>query len=243
MASASSARKPAIITCVVVVALLLVGFVVYKATLSMGSGYYLGRAIVEMRTHHPDAAMAHLNKAILLNPQNAPAYTLRAELEYENGDIDAEIADLDHVIELKPRDDAAFSSRSIAKTAKNDIPAALADAKKAIEINPKYARHYGNLGWVELFARQPKESIAASLKGLELDSTQVWMNSNLAHAYLLDGQFEKAKDIYLKYWNDDIEQGGTFGEAVQSDFKELRKAGITSPDMDRMEKLFPVKQQ
>ena len=109
-----------------------------------------------------------------------------------------------------------------------DIP----EYKKAL------AGTLGNLALTELFAHHPKEAIAAATRALELDPSQTWIKTNLAHGLLFDGQYAKALAIYTE--NKDVKlpnQGNqTFAAIVLDDFRQFRAKGITHPDMDKIEK-------
>ena len=58
---------------------------------------------------------------------------------------------------------------------------------------------YGNIAFAELFNLHAKDAIISSLHGLKVDSTQLWLNINLSHSYILNNQFKKAREIYIKY--------------------------------------------
>ena len=63
------------------------------------------------------------------------------------------------------------------------------------------------------------------MKALELSpDDSVLIKGNLAHAYLLDNQFEKAKAIYLENKNAKLDEERSFSHAVLDDFKELEEA-------------------
>ena len=75
-------------------------------------------------------------------------------------------------------------------------------------------------------------SIEASIKGLELDNSAIWMRCNLAIAYLHNGNFEVAKREYLK--TVEIIASGTYSDGYSdkkvlpdelclADLKEARK--------------------
>jgi hypothetical protein len=97
-----------------------------------------------------------------------------------------------------------------------------------------------NLAWFQLFNRKPREAIAASLKALELSPDDaIMIKTNLAHGYLFDNQFDKAKTIYLENKNAKIaDDKRSFSQAVRDDFKEFREAGITHPDMEKIQALL-----
>ena len=114
------------------------------------------------------------------------------------------------------------------------------DVQNAIGLTSKGWDYYLSLAWYHFFDRNPREAIAASLKALELSPHNAAMiKVTLAHSYLFDNQFEKAKAIYLENKNTKLrDDERTFSQAVLDDFKELQEAGITHPDMEKIKALF-----
>jgi len=115
-----------------------------------------------------------------------------------------------------------------------------ADIKNAIGLTSKGWDYYLSLAWYHLFDRNPREAIAASLKALELSPHNAAMiKVTLAHSYLFDNQFDKAKAIYFENKNSKLrDDERTFSQAVLDDFKELEDAGITHPDMEKIKALL-----
>ena len=64
------------------------------------------------------------------------------------------------------------------------------------------------------------------------------IKGNLAHGYLFDNQFEKAKAIYLENKDAKLQDGRDFSQAALDDFKEFQDAGITHPDMEKIKALL-----
>ena len=131
-------------------------------------------------------------------------------------------------IELDSKESKAYDYRGEVHAKKKEYDAAVMDTLKAIELQPNNGGYYLDLGWYQLFNRKPREAIAASLKALELspDDTVV-IKTNLAHGYLFDHQFDKAKTIYLENKNAKVRDGKrTFSQAALDDFKEFQDAGI-----------------
>ena len=118
------------------------------------------------------------------------------------------------------------------------ISVELAEDRSNAQAQRDLASAYGNMSWLELLDRRPREAVSAALKGLEADPTQVWIKANLAHGYLLDDQVEKATAIYVENKDVILEGTRTFADVVRDDFKLLREKGITHPDMDRIEQLL-----
>jgi len=78
------------------------------------------------------------------------------------------------------------------------------------------------------------------LKALQLSPDKaVIIKTKLAHGYLFDNQFDKAKAMYLENKDAKIaDDKRPFSQVVLDDFKEFRDAGITHPDMEKIQALF-----
>jgi len=114
------------------------------------------------------------------------------------------------------------------------------DVQKAIGFTSKGWDYDLSLTWYYLFDRNPRGAIAASLKALQLSPDNAAMiKVALAHSYLFDNQFDKAKAIYLENKNAKLrDDERTFSQAVLDDFKELQEAGVTHPDMKKIKALL-----
>ena len=119
------------------------------------------------------------------------------------------------------------------------------DIQNVIGLTSKTWDYYLSLAWYHLFDRNPREAIATSLKALELSPRNaVMIKVTLAHSYLFDNQFDKAKAIYLENKNARLrDEERTFSQAVLDDFKELQEAGITHPDMEKIKALLTSERQ
>ncbi len=140
-----------------------------------------------------------------------------------------------------PIEAETYSDRADADAKEKRYDAAVQDMQKAIELDPKNGEYYTELGWYQLFNGKPRESIAASLKALELSpNDSVLIKGNLAHGYLFDNQFDKAKAIYLENRDAKIDDERTFKQAALDDFQEFEEAGITHSDMEKIKALLPA---
>ena len=141
-----------------------------------------------------------------------------------------------------PIEAETYNNRADADAKEKRYEAAVQDMEKAIQLDPTNGDYYLGLGWYQLFNRKPRESIAASLKALELSSDDaVLIKGNLADAYLFDNQFDKAKALYLENQNAKISEERSFIQMVLDDFKELQEAGVTHPDIEKIKALLTVK--
>jgi tetratricopeptide (TPR) repeat protein len=104
-----------------------------------------------------------------------------------------------------------------------------------MKLKSSLAGVYGNIAYIELLNRRSKESIAAALNGVKIDPNQLQIVLNLATGYFFDNQFEKAKELYMRYKDFPIKGEETFAAKVSSDFRALREKGLTHPDMAKIE--------
>jgi sugar lactone lactonase YvrE/tetratricopeptide (TPR) repeat protein len=114
------------------------------------------------------------------------------------------------------------------------------NVQKAIGLTSKGWDYYLSLAWYYLFDRNPREAIAASLKALELSPrNSAMIKVTLAHSYLFDNQFDKAKAIYLENKNAKLrDDDRNFSQAVLDDFKELEQARVTNPGVEKIKALL-----
>jgi tetratricopeptide (TPR) repeat protein len=96
----------------------------------------------------------------------------------------------------------------------------------------------GNRSSALLFDRQYPAAIAAAEEALTLAPSELWIATHQAHGYLLSGQFEKARAIYLQHAQEKVNDRQTFAEGVLDDFAQLRQRGIDHPDINRIEALL-----
>lgn len=61
------------------------------------------------------------------------------------------------------------------------------------------ALDYSNLGWSYILKKQYTKALFYLKKGEAVDASNLYLQGNLAHAYMLTGDFEKGFSIYRKY--------------------------------------------
>jgi tetratricopeptide (TPR) repeat protein len=61
----------------------------------------------------------------------------------------------------------------------------------------------------------------------------IFIQQNLAHALLFQGQYDEALSIYRQYWDKPL-HGKTFGKITLEDFAAFDKAGLTHPNLPRV---------
>ncbi len=131
----------------------------------------------------------------------------------------------------------------------NNYAEAVQNTKKSIDIreyissNGGYEKNsslladsYGNMSFYLLFVKRFSEVESFVKKGLDIDSSQIWMKTNLAHAYLFLDRYDEAIKLYQELKNQ-LYNNKTLGAAIIEDFEVLEKAGIYHqkiPEIKRM---------
>ena len=67
---------------------------------------------------------------------------------------------------------------------------------------------------------------------------KLWLYALRADAFMLLGRTDDARAVYLAYRGKKEQSGKPWEQAVEGDFAELRKAGISSPLMAEIESDF-----
>lgn len=135
---------------------------------------YIGRALDFVTLRDYEAAIRDVDRAIVLNPDYAPAYMLRAqarwrlhkaESKHETGQniqdaktkqsierhtFDQIVEDLQKAIQLSPGSSLLYYNLAVAMIENGDFQGALVNLDRAIELNPNFGQAYYNRGYVKL---------------------------------------------------------------------------------------------
>lgn len=97
---------------------------------------------------------------------------------------------------------------------------------------------YNALGQYYLYSKQFDKAMKALKEGEGKDESELLIQLNMAHVYLLKGDYKKAKEIHKKYRGQNVTPTLSWKAKTQFDFDDLRKAGFVSDDFDRILKLL-----
>lgn len=100
------------------------------------------------------------------------------------------------------------------------------------------AMDYNAIGSSYLLTKQYSKAIKFLKEGEKLDDTELLIQINLAHAYLLNDNYASAKAIYKEYQYQNVTDSLSWTQKVKQDFAAFKKAGITSNDFERILKLM-----
>ena len=97
---------------------------------------------------------------------------------------------------------------------------------------------YNALGYAYIITKQYGKAIKFLKLGETLDNSELLIQLNLAHAYLLNKDFKSAKSIYKKYQLQNVTDGLGWTQKVKLDFETFEKAGLPNADFERVLRLF-----
>lgn len=138
------------------------------------------------------------------------------ECMVETGEIDNFISEASDLLEERKYDEAI------------DL---LLDLESEIKNNSNL---YNELGYALLLSKQYLKALKYLKEGEKLDAFDLLIKGNIAHAYLLNGEYEQAKTIYLKYKSQNIDSEMSWIQMVEADFIEFRKNKIDDPHFDEI---------
>jgi len=115
---------------------------------------------------------------------------------------------------------------------------AAADHPDNQAITARLSNAYGSLAWYQLFAKDFAAAEQAARKGLEVDPSQQWINTNLALSLLYQGKYEEAEAVYVRFKDQPFNDSMDFKTAFLQDLADLEAIGITHPDVEKVRALL-----
>jgi len=99
------------------------------------------------------------------------------------------------------------------------------------------AHALGSVAWYALLAHEPARALAAAERALALDSSQVWIEGNRAHALMYLGRSDEARALFLLHKGKLVsaDDDKPWRQVIGEDFAVLRKAGLAHPMMAEIE--------
>ena len=108
-----------------------------------------------------------------------------------------------------------------------------------INYNQPTASDFNQIGYYYMFSKQFNKATQMLQKAEILDNANLDIQLNLAHVYLLTNQYSKAKTLYKKYQNQNLNAKTSWSNQVQKDFEDFKKVNIQSEYYDKiLKKIF-----
>jgi len=99
------------------------------------------------------------------------------------------------------------------------------------------ASDFNDFGWFALLNQEFTTSKRAIEKGLELDSTNLYLQGNLPHTLLFNNETEKAKQMYFVLKDKAFHKDSpykTFKDAFLADFKDFKNVNFSAGDIEKI---------
>lgn len=93
---------------------------------------------------------------------------------------------------------------------------------------------YNALATYYIYSKQYGKAIKYLKEAEKMDDSELLVQLNLAHAYLLNDQYSEAKALHKKYRNQNVSATENWNSRTKADFEEMTKAGIESDNFNRI---------
>ena len=194
---------------------------------------YLRLAAIWNDKREYDRAIASLDEAIRLDPNDPLAFNNRGWNWWSKGDGNRAIADYTEAIRLDPRSALTYGNRAAVRHARKEFEKALDDLNEAIRLDPKYAHAYSDRAWIwstcpDKKIRNGKRAVASAERACELSGwNYADVVGTLAAAKAEVGDFARAVEWQSKanqlYSEQEARRDGIIRLALYREKKPFRE--------------------
>lgn len=129
-------------------------------------------------------------------------------------------------------------TQAIVLAKKGSYGAAIAKMNTIINNGKAKVTDYNTLGYYYLITKQYSKALKVLQEGEKLDATELLIQLNLAHAYLLNGNYKSAKAIHKTYSNQNVTDSLSWTQKTKLDFDAFQKAGIQDENFNPVLKIL-----
>lgn len=168
-----------------------------------------GLANVYMRTDRMDAAIAFLDRAVTLEPENAYLYVDRSRVLIVKRKFNRAFQDLTRAVELEPDVEWHYIDRArLLLSHFEDPDTAYGDLKKAEKLNPDNLFTCYYLGEILDDKGEYKKAKEYFTKVLTMRPEFYYVYESVAKIAFMDGDYERSLEYFLKAWDSYEENPG-----------------------------------
>ncbi len=159
----------------------------------------LGRAMIRLEKADTVSALADVEKALELNPNNLNGHLMRSEIAYQyEKDAKKALIDLDQAVKLQPKEANLYINRAFLRYNSDDYFGAMADYTYALQLEPLNEAALFNRALLRTEVSDLDNALSDYNQILEMDPTNDLALYNRAVIYSEKGDYPNAiKDIDL----------------------------------------------
>jgi tetratricopeptide (TPR) repeat protein len=131
-----------------------------------------GQSHLDLRQYQQ--AIADLNRALELDPENVSAYCDRGWTYVNRKEYPQAIADFDHALELDPNNASAYSGRGWTYVNREEYPQAIADFDRALELDPGWPAAYNGRGYIHELHQEYQQTLALYERYIKRHPKEPW---------------------------------------------------------------------
>ena len=158
-----------------------------ESSVSDLSAAYNTRGLSHAKRGNNDIALADIDQAIALNPENAVAYNNRAFTHLNKGENDLAIAAVNQSLSLDRQQATAYNNRGLAYSNKGDYDRAIADLSLALSFDPQLVVAYDNRGYAYRMKGDHDRAIADYDEAIRLQSGDAELYNKRGNVYYAMG--------------------------------------------------------
>jgi len=146
---------------------------------------------------------------------------------------------LDTALSFNENNTWCLRQQMLSYSALKQYDKAYLNAKKLVSIDSAEYSNWYNLSFYSLFVGEITEGIEAAQRSLKLAPDQTGVITNLALGYVLNNQFDKARQLYLEWKSKKFPDDDRFAmELFLKDIQDLEDVNITHPDFIKVRELL-----
>jgi tetratricopeptide (TPR) repeat protein len=153
---------------------------------------YSNRGLSNAKNGNNDIALADIDQAISLDPENAIAYNNRAFTYLNKGENDLAIDAANQSLSLDRQQATAYNNRGLAYENKGDYDRAIADLSLALSLDPQLISAYDIRGYAYKSKGEYDRALADYDEAIRLQSADAELYNKRGNVYYSKGDYELA---------------------------------------------------
>jgi hypothetical protein len=123
----------------------------------------------------------------------------------------------------------------------NDYETLVEKYEALVQLGKKDADVYNSLAWYSLLSRQFDKAKSALIAGLGESPNNLFLHGNLAHYYLITGDYKACEAIHLRFKKEALKEDLSWKQMVEQDLLVFEDLDIYHSDFNKVRQLVGLK--